>query len=185
MSMLPGGTRLVVRSGSRLGVLGIDRSEPSAERVPRQIESLAGTPFEVVRASVSPDGHWLAYESRAETPQIYVRPFPNVDKGSWQISIDGGTQPAWARRGDELFYRDAKGAMVAVHVRTSPTFSADRPERLFTRRYVAGGTAGWNYDVGLDGRFLMIKDGEADRASTSLVVVWNWAPELRRLVPVK
>jgi serine/threonine protein kinase len=185
MSMLPGGTRLVVRSGSRLGVLGIDRNESSAERVPRQIEPLAGAPFEVVRASVSPNGHWLAYESRAETPQIYVRPFPNVDKGSWQISIDGGTQPVWAARGDELFYRDAKGAMVAVHVRTSPTFSADRPERLFTRRYVAGGTAGWNYDVGLDGRFLMIKDPQADRASTSLVVIWNWADELRRLVPVK
>jgi hypothetical protein len=184
MSMLPDGTRLVVRSGGRLGLLRIDGTKPTSAGIPREIEPLAGAPFEVVRARLSPDGQWLAYDSNAEISQIYVRPFPNVDDGSWQISTDGGTQPVWGRRGDELFYRDVKGAMVAVPVRTSPTFSADRPKTLFDRRYVAQGS-GWNYDVAPDGRFLMIKDVEEDRASTSLVVVWNWADELRRLVPVK
>jgi len=184
MSILPDGTLLVVRRG-RLGLLRIDGTKPTNGGIPRQIEPLVGTPFEVVRASLSPDGRWLAYESRAETPQIYVRPFPNVDDGSWQISTDGGRQPVWARRGDELFYRDVTGAMVSVPVRTSPTFSADRPTMLFNRPYLAAGTAGWNYDVASDGRFLMIKDAEADRASASLVVVLNWADELRRIVPVK
>lgn len=31
--------------------------------------------------------------------EVYVRPFPNIDGGRWQLSTDGGTQPLWARDG--------------------------------------------------------------------------------------
>jgi len=184
MSMLPDGTRLVVRNGGRLGMIRIDSSAPTADGPSAQIEALAGTPLEAVRASLSPDGRWLAYDSGGESAQVYVRPFPNIDGGSWQISPDGGTQPIWSPRGDELFYRDPKQAMVAVPVRASPTFRAERPKTLFSGRYLAAGS-GWNYDVAPDGRFLMIKDVEADRASTNLAVVLNWTEELKRLVPLR
>jgi hypothetical protein len=182
MSMFRDGSRLLVRIGGRLGMLRLPGYGPGNESS-EQIEFLAGTPLEAVRASLSPDGRWLAYESGGESSQVYVRPFPNVDVGSWQISPDGGSQPIWGRRGDELYYRDAKGAMAAVAVRAASTFSADRPKILFGRRYLAAGTAGWNYDVAPDGRFLMIKDAETDRASTSLLVVSNWTEELKQRVP--
>ena len=37
-------------------------------------------------------------EESSETGQdeVYVRPFPNVEEGKWQISISGGREPAWA-----------------------------------------------------------------------------------------
>ena len=28
--------------------------------------------------------------------EIYVRPFPNVDEGLWQVSTNGGAEAAWA-----------------------------------------------------------------------------------------
>ena len=36
--------------------------------------------------------------------QIYVRPFPNINAGKWQASVDGGFQPLWSGSSNELFY---------------------------------------------------------------------------------
>ena len=46
------------------------------------------------------------------------------------------------------------------------------------------GVSSSNYDVTADGqRFLMIKDNDQDVYSTSIVVVLNWAEELKRTMP--
>ena len=40
---------------------------------------------------LSPDGRWLAYEAReGEEYEGYVRPFPNVNDGRFQMSQGGG-----------------------------------------------------------------------------------------------
>ena len=46
--------------------------------------------------------------SRPGQLDVYVRPFPDVDRGLWQVTRDGGTYPVWARNGRELFYIDAR-----------------------------------------------------------------------------
>ena len=49
----------------------------------------------------------MAYESTESGQQeIYVRPFPNVDTGRWQVSQAGGRQPMWARMGASCFIDD-------------------------------------------------------------------------------
>src|SRR5262249_35461591 len=54
---------------------------------------------------VSPDGRWLAYESNDSSSfEIYVRPYPDVESGRWQVSTGGGTRPLWSRDGRGLFY---------------------------------------------------------------------------------
>jgi serine/threonine-protein kinase len=61
--------------------------------------------FDERNAVVSPDGRWIAYQStESGQSEIYVRPYPNVNDGRWQVSTGGGTLPTWSRRGDELFY---------------------------------------------------------------------------------
>ena len=62
---------------------------------------------------VSPDGRWMAYTSD-ETGQneIYVRPFPEVNEGKWQVSTGGGDSPLWSPDGRELFYRSGDTVMV-------------------------------------------------------------------------
>ena len=72
----------------------------------RGVETLVATAFSERNAELSPDGRWMAYESaQSGQEEVYVRPFPNVDDGQWQISTSNGTQPLWSPDGRELFYR--------------------------------------------------------------------------------
>jgi serine/threonine-protein kinase len=131
----------------------------------------------------SPDGHFIAYVSdESGRFEIYVRPYPGPGS-KWQISTEGGTEPAWNPKGRELFFRNGN-KMMAVDVTTEPTFSADKPKMLFEGLYVAAPRALTNYDVSPDGqRFLMIKPSEQNTALTQIVLVQNWFEELKRRVP--
>ena len=158
-----------------------------------QILSLVQTPFDERNGIVSPNGRWLAYEANDSGPfQVYVRPFPDVNSGHWQVSTSGGTQPLWARSGRELFYVAPDGALMGVTAVDGPAWTAGAPTKVLEERYVVLGTGGGpfprNYDIAPDGRrFLMLKAVESDTAGapTQIVVVQHFEEELKRLVPVK
>jgi serine/threonine-protein kinase len=181
------GARVIVReampkAGTNLRVLRLEGT-PGA---PRQTEPLVPTTVSDDNGEISPDGHWLAYQSNPSGLfEISVRPFPNVDSGHWQVSTGGGTRPVWARSGKELFYLDGANAVTAVPIYTTPTFSAGTPTKLIDGRYVVG-APGRTYDVSADGqRFLMIKDstsGSPTSTPASMVVVLNWTEELKTRV---
>jgi serine/threonine-protein kinase len=146
---------------------------------------LLQTKFDERNGIVSPDGRWLAYESNSSGSfEIYVRPFPNVGGGQWQISTAGGRQPLWARSGKELFYLGSDGALLRVAVEASgATWNAGASMKLLDGRYYTGIGSGRAYDVSPDGqRFLMVKE-QASAAQINVVV--NWFEELKRLVPTK
>jgi serine/threonine-protein kinase len=140
------------------------------------------TPFSDWAAKFSPDGHWIAYTADVSGQyEVYVRPFPGPGS-QWQISTGGGEEPVWSRAGKEIFYRNGTKWM-AVSVNTTARgseFSATPPRLLFTGPYV--NVPGPSYDVGPDGRFVMI-EGPPEAPVTHLNVVLNWLDELRRLVP--
>ncbi len=156
----------------------------------RSTAPLIQTSFTENSAAISPDGHWVAYQSNESgSVQIYVRPFPAVDGGHWQITTSGGTRPVWARSGRELFY-EGNGALMTVALRASGTlFTAGNPAKLFdVAPYYFAGNSGTTYDVSDDGRFLMIKPVSALGSTTTrphLVVVEHWTEELKQRVPVK
>jgi len=153
---------------------------------------LIQTTFGENNAEVSPDGRWVAYQSNESgANQVYVRPFPNVDTGHWQVSTGGGTRPLWARNGRELFYA-TDGALMAVTVQTTGAmFSAGNPTKLFDVAPYYFGNVGRSYDVSADGQqFLMIKlsTSSAQNSTTtaaSLIVVEHWTEELKARVPAK
>ena len=65
------------------------------------------TPFNEQYPDLSPDGRWLAYVSnQSGRVEVYVQPYPGPGARQ-QISVDGGTAPAWSRDGRELFYMTA------------------------------------------------------------------------------
>ena len=183
--MSPDGTRLVFKeqfpkTGWDLMVLTLDNE--------RNAQPLAQTAFAELDGEVSPDGRWLAYQSNESgRDEVYVRPFPDVGAGRWQVSNGGGADPLWAHSGLELFYRGPTGAVMAALVERSVSFAVSTPARLFDGPYYAGGGAilGRTYDVSPDDRrFLMIKVGGSDQAtSANLVVVQHWTEALKRLVP--
>src|SRR5262245_24961965 len=141
---------------------------------------------------VSPDGRWLAYESNESGRfEISVRPFPDVNRGHWQVSTNGGTRPLWAPSGQELVYVSLTGAIMRVGVERAPTWSATPPTQLVKEGYatISASLSGRSYEIAPDGqRFLMIKEGggaDQTAAPASLVVVQHWLEELKRLVPTK
>ena len=118
---------------------------------------------------------------------MYVRPFPNVSAGRWQISAAGGSRPAWSKTGKELFYLDATTAMMAVPVQTGTTFSAGTPVQLFPGPWYSVQSVR-PYDVAHDGKFLMIKNPGSDDPrlmSPTITVVAGWTDELKTRVPAK
>jgi serine/threonine-protein kinase len=78
-------------------------------------------PFDVVKtpaneqnAQFSPDGRWIAYQSdKTGGFEIYVRPFPGPG-ADLRVSSNGGAQPRWNPRGQELFYVAADDRLMAV-----------------------------------------------------------------------
>jgi len=176
----PDGDQLVIRqdgnSDHDLGVFS--RNGPS--------ELLFSTEHDERNAEISRNGNFLAYQSNESgRSEIYVRPFPNVEDGRWQVSASGGTRPLWAPDGQELFYIAPQGELMAIPVRTERAFTFGNAETLLQGRIYLSIELGRTYDISPDGkRFLMIK--EADDAGLSepkLILVENWVEELKRLVP--
>ncbi|MEP7326040.1 MAG: protein kinase [Gemmatimonadota bacterium] len=181
----PDGRWLVLRSmegtvgrGDILGLrIGVDTAP-----VP-----LVATPFRERDPALSPDGRWLAYASD-ETGQfeVYVRPFPDVQAGKWQVSTGGGTGPRWGHRGNELFYRDMAQDMIAVHVVGQPAFSIVGRQRLFSAASYFSTLDQVLYDVAPDDRrFLMLHVGSESGTGSNagrLILVQNFLAELRKAV---
>jgi serine/threonine-protein kinase len=155
-----------------------------------------GTPQPLIRTmaaesngEISPNGRWLAYESdESGRNEIYLRPFPDVNGGRWQVSTIGGRTPLWSRMGDELFYRLPDGGVMGTRVEGGTAWRAAKPTLLTPAGYLLASPT-WaprTFDVSADGRrFLMIKEGGAKEgdAGPQIVVVQNWTEELKRLVP--
>ena len=176
-------------TGLDIWVLRMGDTAPGSGQVPsatsgqvRKAQPFLQTPFNEGAADFSPDGRWLAYISdESGRYEVYVQPYPGPG-GKWQISTEGGTEPAWNRNGRELFYRSGD-KMMAVEVTTQPAFAAGKPRMLFEGRYQPSPVQSTNYDVSPDGqRFLMLKPTE-QAAPTQINVVLNWFEELKRKVP--
>jgi serine/threonine-protein kinase len=153
---------------------------------------LVKTRFNELNADISPDGRWLAYESdESGRYEVYVRPFPNVDAGRWQVSTGGGRMPVWARNGHELFFASSDGSIQGVRWERASSWRSSTPTTVLqsspTYYLLAAGTVGRTFDVAADGtRFLMIKNASGDApASQRLIVVQNWTEELKRRVAAK
>jgi serine/threonine protein kinase len=144
-----------------------------------------------MQPKISPDGRWMAYASyESGHSEIYVRPFPEVDKGRWQVSTNGGDSPLWSPDGREIFYRKDDAA-IAVSVETEPTFKPGKAEILFRGPYVLlGGNEGHPWDISPDGkRFLMMKEPQSTPSAgggpRKISIVVNWFEELKQRAPVK
>jgi serine/threonine-protein kinase len=178
----PDGRWLVVRTGGLDGTRDIQVLRVGVDSVPRM---LLGGPYDERAPDLSPDGRWLAYVSNESgRDEVYVRPFPNVDGGKWQVSRNGGSEPLWAHSGRELFYRRFRSALVAVSVSGGTVFELLGERALFPDTYEFD-LNNRRYDVTRDDRrFVFIRwvvnDSTAER---HLTLVENWLSQLTGRVP--
>jgi serine/threonine-protein kinase len=185
----PDGRHVIVTETSQTSSEDVMQVELSGRHL---VTPLVQTPFIERNGVVSPNGRWLAYETNdAGRFEIWVQPYPVADSGRWQVSVDGGTRPLWARNGNELFYVSLAGALMRVAVQGGATWTAMSPMQLIAPGYLLAPPidSGRSYDVSPDGhRFLMIKDrfGSTENApSRSIIVVQHWAEELKKLAATR
>ncbi len=144
-------------------------------------------PAEEFQPAVSPDGTLLAYVSdESGSSEVYLTSLPER-RTRWSVSAGGGSEPAWAPDGTELFYLQTAGsrtALVAVSVEAGTDVELGRPEVLFEGSFFGGVIPfGRSYDVAPAGRrFLMVRRPERGDGLQTLTVVLNWLDELEELV---
>jgi hypothetical protein len=167
---------LGAESSFDIGAYSLDGSEDP--------EIILGTEFREGAVTFSPDGQWIAYGSdESGGGSIYVRPYPNLQDGKWQISTQGGFEAFWSADGDEIFYRSG-GSMMAVPVTTTPTFQLGVPSVLFEDNYYRVPLGSRQYDVSYaDGEKFLMLEILPERNTTQLIFVDNWLTKVERLAP--
>jgi eukaryotic-like serine/threonine-protein kinase len=154
----------------------------------RRVHPAGNRPINERYPQFSPDGEWFVYSSNEHgVEEVFVERYRGAAERH-PISTDGGTAPAWAPSGREVFYiapgADDRIRMMAADVTLSPDFSAGVPHVLFEGRY-APGSPHRHYDVSPDGRFVMLQEPLVTPTPpvTQMVLVLNWFEELKRLAP--
>jgi len=132
--------------------------------------------------ALSPDGHWLAYESsQTGRPEVLVTRFPNsrtaVDATAprWQVSTQGGSRPRWSADGRALFYVGLDDqSIIRVDVRPSAAgIESDAPRVAIEIPVMP--VARSPFDVSADGRLLLLE--RTISKGVPLAVVKNWRKE--------
>jgi dipeptidyl aminopeptidase/acylaminoacyl peptidase len=159
-------------AGANLDIFAID---VEGERKPIPLVTGPGSQS---TGMLSPDGRWLAYtSSESGRPEIYVQGFPEAG-GKWQVSLAGGTWPAWRGDSRELYFVGSDQRLMAVAVGGSEGFEAGIPAPLFTLPQI--GQARNRYDVSRDGRRFIAHVPVGFESIAPFDVVVNWQKRIAR-----
>ena len=186
----PDGEWLVLRGGAasaQVNTRDILALRPGVDSV---AQPLLAQDYDEQVPALSPDGRWLAYisnEAGSGGFEVFVRPFPDMNAGRWQVSTDGGIMPVWAHNGRELFFLDNNGGLVAAQVDADQGFRVGEKETLFTiSGDYWGSTTNTLYGVAPDDqRFLMARNyqgGSQESTGPRFILVNNFFEELRERV---
>jgi eukaryotic-like serine/threonine-protein kinase len=139
-----------------------------------QPELLLKSPAGERDGKLSPDMHWIAYDStESGRREIWIQPLP-PNGSRWQVSNGGGTAARWRADGRELFFIAADGKLMAVPVSPGETPKFGAAIALFqTLQREGGGT----YTPSADGqRFLLnVPLGLAETDPIRVMVNWRSA----------
>ncbi len=186
-SFTPDGKRLAYRrSEGNFQVWTVPLNDQGGQLKPGTPERFLTSTFSDQDPSFSPDGRWLAYSSNESgRREVYVRAFPPPSSGQggkWQISNSRGANPHWSRTGRELVYQSGDQLLTVSYAVNGTAFVADKP-----RVWIAA-LGGTDWDLAPDGKrvAVLIPEGtaQAPQAEHVIVMLQNFADELRRRVPL-
>lgn len=149
--------------------------------------------FEEFHPALSPDGRWLAYASgEGSRVEVFVRPYPDIGDGQYQVSRTGGIRPQWSLDGSRLYFMSRQPGRVELMVAAvsgATSFAAGTPSVVAD--VTPSSQAAFNFGYSVDpssGRILVgVPERDASAAdgddAASLVVIQNFHETLKRAVP--
>ena len=150
------------------------------------------------RIATSPNGRWISYVSNESgSNQIYIRPYPDIDRGKWQISALDAASPIWSANSNEIFFRSGNRFFKVNYEELSSesrTFmDLQEPEFLFEHTIVENHLTFPAYVYNpIDDNFIILSTSDSDglefsdsayKDQTTLTVVENWFSELSMFAP--
>jgi serine/threonine-protein kinase len=185
------GQWLVARAGGQVDLVGGRNIGAMRFGTDSVLRPLVATAYDESEIALSPDGRWLAYVSdETGRPELFIRPFPDVNSARFQVSTNGGVAPLWAKDGRELFFLDGTRGMVVVPVAQGDELELGARRTLFRLDediYPEARDYYTPYDISPDGsRFIMARRvRDRNVAELPLDVTLNWFDELRQKVEQK
>jgi DNA-binding winged helix-turn-helix (wHTH) protein/Tol biopolymer transport system component len=168
-------TRVTLSLDSRYAVLttpyekgqrGFYVVDLKGDRVPKPLETSPS--FQLMLPDISPDGHWMVYESdESGRFEVYLRPFP-VGGAHLQVSVDGGRDARWEKDSHGIIYHNANQFMRA-RLAIGSSVTVTQRDLLFTGPYTG-------YDLMPNGGFIALRPESAD---AEIIVVTNFISELK------
>lgn len=141
-------------------------------------ETLLKTEYAKDEPRVSPDGHWVAYNTNESGRwEVYIAAFPSFTARR-QVSNNGGVQGYWRKDGKELFYLSLDGNMVSIPIKPGTALEAGIPTVLFPTRVPVTATSDQFAVAGNGQRFLVLESIEAE--AKPFTVVLNWPAAVKR-----
>ena len=141
---------------------------------PGEAEELVATDASEWGPDISPDGRWFAYTSdESGRYEVYARAFGG-DR-SFTVSLEGGEEPIFSDDGTTIYYRNGNRffATPILEASTDGTrFDAGRPEVVVEGAYA--NVFGLSYDVGPDGRLVLLQTAGGTERPDHLNVILNW-----------
>jgi hypothetical protein len=143
--------------------------------------SFLSSTFNEYGAVFSPDGKWVAYVSdETGREEVYLRSYPGA-ASQLQVSAGGGTNPLWAPRGGQLYYRRGTD-LLAVDV--SRGLVVPSSERMAIAGVLAPGsvTPVPGFDIHPRGGVVVVNEDKR-ALPTRLRVVTGWLREVGERIP--
>jgi Tol biopolymer transport system component len=186
----PDGEYFVFGATTPLGRASIYAIRAKGDRKPFPVDA-GSLPRAVHTPRLSPDGHWLTFESDeigSGRQELYIQRFPDSGGQRKRVSVAGGVMARWARDSHSLYYVSSDGALTTVSLRSGERGDIElgTPVPLFTPRW---GTTFLNanpfsnptpiarlYDVDPDGRRFLISELVKDPSYSPITLLMNWRP---------
>ncbi len=104
-----------------------------------------------------------------------MRPFPDTDRGRWQVSVAGGATPRWSPDGKTLYYLGQDWMLMSVNIRVNGDeleTGVAQPLFALPSATLANDSV---YDVSPDGETFVV-GSSAEAGLERIVVEVGWRP---------
>jgi Tol biopolymer transport system component len=143
------------------------------------------TRFNESHGKVSPDNHWIAYDTDASgKDEVWVASFPSGEIRR-QVSVGGGMSPEWGEGSKEILYISDKRLMSARFSAVQTEVDVGTPRALFQIENLAdvdplGLETSNTYVAASNGQRFLVAVRARDPSAPPIHIVVNWMALLNR-----